>query len=180
MSSKSKSSVSAVYPGSFDPITNGHICIVQRAAEVFEEVIVAALMNVQKKPTFRVEERLRMAEEALVDVKNARVCAFSGLLVNFMQSQNSKVIIRGLRAMSDFEYEFQMALMNRQLAPDIETFFIVTEPQYSYLSSSAVKNVFQFGGDISSMVPECVRNRMKGKMPEYPSKMIENRLKPFE
>ena len=180
MSSKPKSNVSAVYPGSFDPITNGHICIVQRAAEVFEEVIVAVLMNVQKKPTFSVEVRLRMAEEALADVKNARVCAFSGLLVNFMHSRNSKVIIRGLRAMSDFEYEFQMALMNRQLAPDIETFFIVTEPQYSYLSSSAVKNVFQFGGDISSMVPECVRNMMRGKLPEYPNKTIENKTKPFE
>jgi pantetheine-phosphate adenylyltransferase len=180
MNSQKKSHIRAVYPGSFDPITNGHICIVQRAAEIFEEVIVAVLMNVQKKPTFSVELRLSMAEQALIDVKNVRVCAFSGLLVNFIQSQNSKVIIRGLRAMSDFEYEFQMALMNRQLAPDVETFFIVTEPQYSYLSSSAVKNVFQFGGDISSMVPECVRNSMRGKMPEYPNKMIENRLKPFE
>jgi pantetheine-phosphate adenylyltransferase len=177
---KPKSYISAVYPGSFDPITNGHICIVQRAAEIFEEVIVAVLMNVQKKPTFRVEERQLMAEEALADINNVKVFAFSGLLANFMRSQDSKVIIRGLRAMSDFEYEFQMALMNRQLAPDLETFFIVTEPQYSYLSSSAVKNVFQFGGDISSMVPECVRKRMRGKMTEYPNEIIENNLRPFE
>jgi pantetheine-phosphate adenylyltransferase len=167
-----------VYPGSFDPITNGHICIVKRAAEVFEEVTVAVLMNNQKAPTFSVEERKIMAEEALVNIHNVQVYAFSGLLVNFMKSQSSKVIIRGLRAMSDFEYEFQLALMNRQLAPDIETFFIVTEPQYSYLSSSAVKNVFQFGGDVSDMVPECVRSRMKKKMPEYPNQMIY--VKPFE
>jgi pantetheine-phosphate adenylyltransferase len=156
------------------------MCIVQRAAEIFEEVLVAVLINAQKDPTFSVEERQRMAEEALVNVHNVQVCAFSGLLVDFMKSQNSKVIIRGLRAMSDFEYEFQLALMNRQLAPDIETFFIVTEPQYSYLSSSAVKNVFQFGGDISSMVPECVWNMMKNKILKYPSQIIRSYTKPFE
>ena len=175
-----KNKIRAVYPGSFDPVTNGHICIAQRAAEIFDEVIVAILMNTQKDPSFSVEERQQMTEEALVDINNVQVCAFSGLLVNFMQSLGSKVIIRGLRAMSDFEYEFQMALMNRQLAPDIETFFIVTEPQYSYLSSSAVKNVFQFGGDISSMVPDCVRNRMKNRIHEYPNQIIKNRTKPFE
>ncbi|MCL1941297.1 MAG: pantetheine-phosphate adenylyltransferase [Synergistaceae bacterium] len=146
----------AVYPGSFDPITNGHICIAQRAAAIFDEVIVAVLMNAQKNPSFSVDDRQRMTEEALAGFRNVKVCAFSGLLVDFMRSHDSKIIIRGLRAMSDFEYEFQLALMNRQLAPDIETFFIVTEPQYSYLSSSAVKNVFQFGGDISGMVPDCV------------------------
>ena len=165
--------IRAVYPGSFDPITNGHICIAQRAAEVFEEVIVAVLVNAQKKPTFSVEDRQLMAEEALTGIHNVQVCAFSGLLVNFMRSQDSKVIIRGLRAMSDFEYEFQMALMNRQLAPDVETFFIVTEPQYSYLSSSAVKNVFQFGGDVSSMVPDCVKNMMGNKMLKYPNQIIK-------
>ena len=179
MNLKPKNYIRAVYPGSFDPITNGHICIAKRAAEIFEEVIVAVLINVQKKATFSVEVRQQMAEEALVNTNNVHVCAFSGLLVNFMRSHNSKVIIRGLRAMSDFEYEFQMALMNRQLAPDIETFFIVTEPQYSYLSSSAVKNVFQFGGDVSDMVPESVRNSMRGKMPEYPNQVI-SRSKPFE
>jgi len=172
--SSNNNHIRAVYPGSFDPITNGHICIVQRAAEIFKEVIVAVLVNVQKQPTFSVEDRQQMAQEALSGIRNVQVCAFSGLLINFMRSQHSKIIIRGLRAMSDFEYEFQMALMNRQLAPDIETFFIVTEPQYSYLSSSSVKNVFQFGGDISSMVPDCVRNGMKGKMPEYPNQIIKN------
>ena len=172
-------STRAVYPGSFDPITNGHICIAQRAADVFDEVIVAVLVNAQKKPTFRVEDRQLMAEESLANIHNVKVCAFSGLLISFMRSQDSKVIIRGLRAMSDFEYEFQMALMNRQLAPDVETFFIVTEPQYSYLSSSAVKNVFQFGGDISSMVPNCVKGMMGSKMPKYPTQIIKAR-KPFE
>ena len=168
-----------MYPGSFDPITNGHICIVQRAAEVFDEVIVAVLVNAQKEPAFSVEDRQQMAEEALANIHNVQICAFSGLLISFMRSQESKVIIRGLRAMSDFEYEFQMALMNRQLAPDVETFFIVTEPQYSYLSSSAVKNVFQFGGDISSMVPSCVKDMMGNKMPKYPTQIIKVR-KPFE
>lgn len=172
--------IRAVYPGSFDPITNGHVCIAQRAAEIFEEVIVAVLVNAQKEPAFSVEDRQHMAEEALAAIHNVQVCAFSGLLVNFMKSQNSNVIIRGLRAMSDFEYEFQMALMNRQLAPDIETFFIVTEPQYSYLSSSSVKNVFQFGGDISSMVPDCVKNMMRGKVPEYPNQIIKSQTKHFE
>ena len=172
--------IRAVYPGSFDPITNGHICIVQRAVKIFDEVIVAVLMNAQKNPSFSVEERQQMTEEALSGFSNVRVCAFSGLLVNFMRTLKSSIIIRGLRAMSDFEYEFQLALMNRQLAPDIETFFIVTEPQYSYLSSSAVKNVFQLSGDISSMVPECVRNRMKNRIHAYPNQIIVNHTKPFE
>ena len=179
MSSK-KNHIRAVYPGSFDPITNGHICIVQRAAEIFDEVIVAVLMNAQKNPAFSVEDRQQMAEESLSGVCNVKVYSFSGLLVDFMRSQESKVIIRGLRAMSDFEYEFQLALMNRQLAPDIETLFIVTEPQYSYLSSSAVKNVFQFGGDISSMVPDCVRSMMKKKINEFPHRGIGNQIKLFE
>ena len=180
MNQKTKRHIRAVYPGSFDPITNGHICIAQRAAEIFDEVIVAVLINSQKEPTFSVEERQLMAEEALADIPNVNVCAFSGLLVNFMQSQNSKVIIRGLRAMSDFEYEFQLALMNRHLAPDVETFFIVTEQEYSYLSSSAVKNVFQFGGDISSMVPECVKNIMKSRIIECPNQIIKSYPKLFE
>lgn len=164
--------IRAVYPGSFDPITNGHICIAQRAAEVFDEVIVAVLINAQKKPSFTTEARHLMAKEALSFIPNVQVCVFSGLLINFMRAQQSKVIIRGLRAMSDFEYEFQLALMNRQLASDVETFFIVTEPQYSYLSSSAVKNVFQFGGDISSMVPPNVLSEMHKNLPEYPSQII--------
>jgi pantetheine-phosphate adenylyltransferase len=175
-----KNNIRAVYPGSFDPVTYGHICIAQRAAKIFDEVIVAILMNTQKNPAFSVEERQRMAEEAFADFSNVHVCAFSGLLVNFMRSQGSGIIIRGLRAMSDFEYEFQLALINRQLAPDIETFFIVTEQQYSYLSSSAVKNIFQFGGDISGMVPDCVRSMMKDKIPESPNQIIKSYKKPFE
>ena len=178
--SSNRNHIRAVYPGSFDPITNGHICIVQRAAKIFDEVIVAVLMNAQKNPTFSVEERQQMAEESLTDICNVKVFAFSGLLVDFMQTLDSKVIIRGLRAMSDFEYEFQLALMNRQLAPDIESFFIVTELQYSYLSSSTVKNVFQFGGDISSMVPDSVRNMMKKKIFEFPHQGIGNQIKLFE
>lgn len=127
---------------------------------MFDELTVGVLVNAQKNPTYDIATRQKMVSDALVDLPNVRVCSFSGLLVNFMNEQRSKVIIRGLRAMSDFEYEFQLALMNRQLASDVETFFIVTEPQYSYLSSSAVKNVHHFGGDISGMVPECVRKMM--------------------
>lgn len=150
----------AVYPGSFDPITYGHICIARRAASVFDELIVGILINAQKSPTYEVKTRQRMAEEALSELPNVTVRSFSGLLIDFMRGERSNVIIRGLRAMSDFDYEFQLALMNRQLAPDIETFFVVTEPQYSYLSSSTVKNVFQFGGNVDSMVPECVKIEM--------------------
>ena len=150
----------AVYPGSFDPITNGHIYIAERAASVFDDVRVSVLVNLQKDSAFSVEERRAMAEEALSHLPNVTVDHFAGLLVDYMRQQQSQVIIRGLRAMSDFEYEFQMALMNRQLAPEIETFFIVTDSRYSYLSSRAVRDIFQFGGDVRDMVPPGVIRRL--------------------
>ena len=118
--------IKAVYPGSFDPITNGHIYIAERAAAIFDEVIVSILVNERKSAAFTVKERCEMAQESLKHVKNIRVGSFNGLLVDYVKQSGAGVIIRGLRAMSDFEYEFQMALMNRQLAPEIETFFIVT------------------------------------------------------
>ena len=157
--------VRAVYPGSFDPITNGHVYVAERAAAIFDEVRVSALVNMQKKYTFDVEERHTMAEEALSHLPNVTVDHFSGLLVDYMRLQKAQVIIRGLRAMSDFEYEFQMALMNRRLEPDVETFFIVTDVQYSYLSSSVVRDIFQLGGAMDGMVPPGVLRRLREKFP---------------
>ncbi|MDR1873694.1 MAG: pantetheine-phosphate adenylyltransferase [Synergistaceae bacterium] len=151
----------AVYPGSFDPITNGHIYIAECASAIFDEVRLSILVNPQKRSTFSVDERHTMAQEALSGLPNVTVGHFEGLLVDYLRQQNSQVIIRGLRAVSDFEYEFQMALMNRRLAPEIETFFIVTDPKYSYLSSSTVRDVFQFGGPVQDMVPCGVFRRLR-------------------
>ena len=153
--------VRAIYPGSFDPITNGHIYIAERAAAIFDEVIVSVLVNERKNAAFSVEERCEMARDALKHVGNVKVDSFNGLLVDYAKNQNAGVIIRGLRAMSDFEYEFQMALMNRQLAPEIETFFIVTDPKYSYVSSSSVREIFNFGGTVKDVVPENVFGKLR-------------------
>ena len=150
----------AVYPGSFDPITNGHIYIAKRAAAIFDKVIVSVLVNSQKNSAFSVQERCVMAREALGGLKNIEVDSFNGLLVDYVRHVNARVIIRGLRAMSDFEYEFQMALMNRQLAPEIETFFIVTDPKYSYVSSSSVREIFSFGGTVQNVVPSGVFKKL--------------------
>jgi len=155
----------AVYPGSFDPITNGHIYIADRAAAIFDELRVSILVNPQKQYLFNVEERCEMAREALSAFPNVVVDNFRGLLVDYLRQQDLQVIVRGLRAMSDFEYEFQMALMNRQLAPEVETVFIVTDAKYSYLSSSAIRDVFQFGGSIERMVPPGVIRRLNDRFP---------------
>lgn len=155
--------IRAVYPGSFDPITNGHIYIAERAAAVFDEVIVSILVNERKVSAFSVEERCEMAREALSRVNNITVDSFNGLLVDYVHQKNAGVIIRGLRAMSDFEYEFQMALMNRKLAPDVETFFIVTDPKYSYVSSSSIREIFRFGGTVEDVVPRVVYERLKAR-----------------
>ena len=143
-------SIKAVYPGSFDPITNGHIYIAERAASLFDELTFSILINPQKESAFSVEERKAMAQEALSHLSNVKVDSFTGLLVDFLRKNRSRIIIRGLRALSDFEYEFQLAQMNRQLAPEIETLFIVTDASYSYLSSHAVKDTFKFGGPVQS------------------------------
>ena len=158
--------VRAVYPGSFDPITNGHIYIAERAAAIFDEVIVSVLVNERKNAAFSVDERCEMARESLAHVKNITVDSFNGLLVDYVRQNEAGVIIRGLRAMSDFEYEFQMALMNRQLAPEIETFFIVTDPKYSYVSSSSVREIFHFGGTVKDVVPKNVFEKLRERYRE--------------
>jgi pantetheine-phosphate adenylyltransferase len=155
----------AVYPGSFDPFTNGHLDITERGASLFDELIVAVLVNSEKNAMFSVDERKMMAREAVVHLPNVRVISFDGLLVDFLRREKSRVVLRGLRAISDFEYEFQLAQMNKQLAPETETFFMVTDAKYSYLSSRSVKEVFRFGGSIQEFVPPGVFRRMRERIP---------------
>ncbi len=157
--------VSAIYPGTFDPITNAHLDLIQRGLELFDEVIVAIAPNPVKGPTFTTDERVHLVEETLRANKldKARVESFEGLLVDYVEKKNCKIIIRGLRAVSDFEYEFQMALMNRKLAPDIETIFLMPSESYTFLSSHMVKEVCKLGGDVSELVPDIVNNAMKNK-----------------
>lgn len=143
-----------VYPGSFDPVTNGHYDIIKRSANAFEKVIVAVLVNPDKKSLFTAEERVAQIKKVTKGFNNVEVCSFSGLLIDFVNQNNSKIIIKGLRTLSDFEYEFQMALMNKQLDPSIETVFMMTSAKNSFLSSSSVKQVASFGGSIKDLVPE--------------------------
>lgn len=144
----------AVVPGSFDPVTNGHLDIIKRTSALFDVVYVSILSNGAKNPLFSVEERVDLIKRVTKDLPNVKVEAFTGLLVNYAREKNAKFIVKGLRAVSDFEYEFQMSLTNKQLAPDIETFFITTNTKYSYLSSSIVKEVAKFDGDLSEMLPK--------------------------
>lgn len=144
----------AVYPGSFDPVTNGHLDIITRGAKVFDKLIVGVLVNVDKKGLFDIEERVELIKRVTRNIENVEVVSFNGLLIDFMKHYNANVILKGLRAVSDFEYEFQMALMNNKLDPEVETVFMMTSSQYSYLSSSAVKQVAKFGGCIEGLVPD--------------------------
>ncbi|HIX29999.1 MAG TPA: pantetheine-phosphate adenylyltransferase [Candidatus Blautia stercoravium] len=153
----------AIYPGSFDPATYGHLDIIKRAAELFDEVIVAVLNNSAKSPLFSVAERVNILEYITRDIPNVKVQSFDGLSVNFARSCEAKVIIRGLRAITDFEYELQMAQTNRVLAMDIDTMFLTTSLQYAYLSSTTVKEAASFGADISKFVPEYVAQRVEEK-----------------
>lgn len=146
-----------VYPGSFDPVTNGHVDIIDRAARLCEKVIVAVLVNNSKNPVFTLEERVELLKCALKDKPNVEIECFSGLLVDFMKKKNATAIIKGLRAVSDFEYELQMALLNKNLNPDIETLFMMTSINYSYLSSSAVRELAKNGGNIDGLVPDCIK-----------------------
>lgn len=147
----------AVYPGSFDPITNGHLDIINRASKVFDQLIVGVLINPEKQGLFNIEERVKLIEKVVKDIPNVKVESFSGLLIDFMKKNGIQVIVKGLRAVSDFEYEFQMSLMNKKLDSDIETVFMMTSAMNSYLSSSSVKQVAMFGGCIKGLVPEEIR-----------------------
>ncbi|MER3501470.1 MAG: hypothetical protein IMHGJWDQ_001164 [Candidatus Fervidibacter sp.] len=158
--------IRAVYPGTFDPVTNGHLDVIERAARIFDELIVAVTTNPAKTPWFTLEERVTMLKECCQHLSNVRVEAFDGLLVNFARKVGAKVIIKGLRAISDFDYEFQMAAINRKLAPEIETLFLMTSLPYAYLSSSAVKEVASLGGCLKELVPENVAERLHQKVME--------------
>lgn len=153
----------AIIPGSFDPITNGHLDIITRTAALFDKVYVAILENSAKKPLFSVTERIELIKRVTSDLTNIEVEGFSGLLVDYANRRSAKFIIKGLRAVSDFEYEFQMALTNKQLAAHIETFFITTSCQYSYLSSSIVKEVASLGGSLKDLVPDSIINDVAEK-----------------
>jgi pantetheine-phosphate adenylyltransferase len=153
----------AVYPGSFDPLTNGHVDIVRRAVRLFDRVIVSVLVNVEKKPLFTADERAAMLRDVLADVPGVEIDTFDGLLVEYARRRGATAIVRGLRAVSDFEYEYQMALMNRRLNDDVETVFMMPAEQYSYISSRLVKEVFMLGGSIGGLVPPLVEGRLREK-----------------
>jgi len=158
----------AIYPGSFDPVTNGHLDIIERGCKLFDEIIISILINPEKQPFFTIEERLEMLADVVKDIHNGgckvRIDSFRGLLVNYAVAQNANAIVRGIRAISDYEYELQMALMNRRLEPSIETVFMMPAETYSYVSSRLVKEVFQLGGTIGGLVPPLVETRMKEKL----------------
>jgi len=158
----------AIYPGSFDPVTNGHLDIIERGCKLFDEIIIAILVNPEKQPFFSIDERREMLAEVLNGIEqggcNVRIDDFQGLLVHYAVAQQAHAIVRGIRAISDYEYELQMALMNRRLEPTIETVFMMPAETYSYVSSRLVKEVFQLGGELEGLVPPIVENRMKEKI----------------
>ena len=157
-------SVSALYPGTFDPPTNGHLDLIERGSKLFDRLIVAILSNPVKDPLFTVEERVEMLKESTASLKNVSVATFDGLMVEFARKQGASAVLRGIRAISDYEYEFQMALMNRRLAPEIETVFLQPAGRYSFVSSRMLKDVVSFGGDVSGLVPPNVLKRLRGRI----------------
>jgi len=153
----------AIYPGFFDPITNGHLSIVSRGLDIFDRVIIAILHNPKKEPLFTVEERMLMIQETLKGNPNVEVDTFDGLLVDYVVQKKAHIILRGLRALSDFEYEFQMALMNRKLNRNVQSVFLMTDYKWFYISSTIIKEAASFGGDVSGLVPEIVNHKLKEK-----------------
>jgi len=154
----------AVYPGFFDPITNGHVDIILRGLRLFDKIVIAVLKNINKEALFSTKDRVAMIQEIFVHQPDIEVKAFDGLLVEFVRRHKAKIVIRGLRAVSDFEYEFQMALMNRQLDPEIETLYMMPSVNYSFLNSSVVKEVFSLGGSVKGLVPEIVEKKLREKL----------------
>jgi pantetheine-phosphate adenylyltransferase len=157
-------SVRALYPGTFDPPTNGHVDLIQRGSKLFEHLTVGILKNPVKNPLFTVEERVEMLKEATSTLENVSVATFDGLMVDFARQLAARAVLRGIRAISDYEHEFQMALMNRRLAPEIETVFLQPAGRYSFVSSRMLKEVFSFGGDVTGLVPPNVLKRLRGRM----------------
>ena len=153
----------AVYPGMFDPVHNGHVDVIQRSLQIFDELIVAVVANPAKQPLFSMKERLEMIDEATSELSNFRIVAFDGLLIDLVARERADCIVRGIRAVSDFEYEFQMALMNRHLSPELETVFMMPAEQYTYISSRLIKEVFMLNGEIDGLVPKIVEDRLRAK-----------------
>jgi len=157
-------SAKALYPGTFDPPTNGHVDLIQRGSKIFDHLTVAILVNPVKNPLFTVEERVEMLNEVVAGIGNVSVATFDGLMVEFARRQGASAVLRGIRAISDYEHEFQMALMNRRLAPEVETVFLQPAGRYSFVSSRMVKEVFSFGGDVSGLVPPNVLTRLRTRI----------------
>jgi pantetheine-phosphate adenylyltransferase len=154
----------AIYPGSFDPLTNGHVDIISRGARLFDRIVVAILKNAEKQPLFTTDERVEIARAVFKQQRNVEVDTFAGLLVDYVERRQAQVIVRGLRAVSDFEFEFQMGLMNQRLNPHIETVFMMPAEQYTYISSRLIKEVFSLGGRVHGLVPELVEERLREKV----------------
>ena len=159
----------AVYPGSFDPPTNGHLDLIERGSKMFEQLVVAILRNSEKTPMFSLGERLEMLRHLTADWSNVRIDTFDGLMVEYAKSIDAMCVLRGIRAISDYEYELQMALMNRRLAPELETIFLMPEGKYSFVSSRLVKEVFELGGSVEGLVPRFVIDRLKQHVPKDPT-----------
>ena len=155
--------VTALCPGTFDPVTGGHLDVIERASRHFDTLVAAVLQNPAKEPLFSLEERMAMLKEAVADIEGVEVDSFSGLLVDYAHVRGATVVVKGLRAVSDFEYELQMAHMNRHLS-EVETFFVMSDPQWSYVSSSLIKEVVRFGGDVTGLVPPFVRDRLQERL----------------
>jgi pantetheine-phosphate adenylyltransferase len=153
----------AIYPGSFDPLTNGHVDIIQRGSRLFDKIVIAILLNIEKAPLFTVDERVDITRDVFRDYPNVEVDTFDGLLVEYARRKRASVIVRGLRAISDFEYEMQMALMNRHLNPEVETVFMMPAETYTYVSSRIVKEVVALGGSVTNLVPAIVESRLRDK-----------------
>ena len=157
-------SVKALYPGTFDPPTNGHVDLIQRGSKLFDHLLVAVLINLDKNPLFNVQERVEMLKEITADIPNVSVSTFHGLMVDFARQEGCSAVMRGIRAISDYEYEFQMALMNRRLAPEVETVFLQPAGRYSFVSSRMLKEVTSLGGDVTGLLPPTVLKRVRARL----------------